>query len=268
MRALQINDETTMFSSAVPIPMIGVLPVNAYLIKGEQPTLVDTNIATERDHFLAALQEQIDPADLRWLVITHADHDHVGAIAQLLAGAPHARVVTTFATVGIMSISDTPIPPERALVVRDGSTVDIGDRTLTLRRPPLFDNPGTVAVFDPKQQIMFSADSFGGPLGSIEDALVEDVGTLDADDVRNAQLVWGNFDSPWVHEVESGRFAESIGEFLADEPATVLSTHLPPIRSGLERYVETLTMLPASNPAPLPDQADLEAFMESLVQHT
>ena len=39
MRTLDINDETTMFSSAVPIPTIGVLPVNAYLINGAEPTL-------------------------------------------------------------------------------------------------------------------------------------------------------------------------------------------------------------------------------------
>ena len=44
MRALSINAETTMFTSAVPIPIIGVLPVNAYLIRGEQPTLIDAGI--------------------------------------------------------------------------------------------------------------------------------------------------------------------------------------------------------------------------------
>jgi glyoxylase-like metal-dependent hydrolase (beta-lactamase superfamily II) len=268
VRVLQINAETTMFSAAVPIPMVGVLPVNAYLIKGEQPTVIDTNITPERDHFLAALKQEIDLADLRWIVLTHADHDHVGAISQLLAEAPHAHVVTTFATVGILSVSADPIPPDRAFIVRDGGTVDLGDRTLSVMRPPLFDNPGTVAVYDPSQSVLFSADSFGAPLSSEPDALAEDVGTLDADEVRAAQLAWGSFDSPWVHQVETARFAESLARFVTDEPETVLSTHLPPIHGSLDRYVETLTMLPASAPLPLPDQADLEAFLESLVQHT
>jgi flavorubredoxin len=266
MRALQINDETTMFTAAVPIPMVGVLPVNAYLVTSDEPVLIDTGITPERDAFLAELQQRIDLADLRWLVLTHSDHDHVGAVSRLLSEAPHARVVTTFATVGIMSVGADPIPPDRAFVVRDGSTVDIGDRTLSVQRPPLFDNPGTVAVLDPRQSILFSADSFGGPLPSEEHALADDVGSLDADEVRAAQLLWGSFDSPWVHEVEASRFAASLARFVADKPDTVLSTHLPPIRADLERYVETLTMLPSSAPAPLPDQEALEEFMAGLVQ--
>ena len=38
MRALPINAETTMFTSVVPIPTVGNLPVNSFLIRGEEPT--------------------------------------------------------------------------------------------------------------------------------------------------------------------------------------------------------------------------------------
>ena len=79
MRALSINTETTMFTSAVPIPIIGVLPVNAYLIRGEQPTLIDAGITPEQDEFVAAVKEPVDLGDLQWIVITHADRDHTGA---------------------------------------------------------------------------------------------------------------------------------------------------------------------------------------------
>ena len=47
MRALPINAETTMFTSVVPIPTVGNLPVNSFLIRGEEPTLVDTGITPE-----------------------------------------------------------------------------------------------------------------------------------------------------------------------------------------------------------------------------
>lgn len=47
MRGLPINDETTMFTSIVPIPTIGNLAVNSYLIRGEEPTLIDTGITPE-----------------------------------------------------------------------------------------------------------------------------------------------------------------------------------------------------------------------------
>lgn len=266
MRVLPINSETSMLTSAVPIPMLGVLPVNAFLIRGEQPALIDTGITPERDEFVASLRELIDPKDLQWIVLTHADRDHTGSISQLLVDAPDARVVATFITVGIMSVGADPIPPERALLVRDGSTIDIGDRTLTAIRPPLFDNPGTVGLFDPKQNILFSSDCFGAPFATPEGALVDDVGSIPEDELQAAQLLWASADSPWAHFVEDSRMADNLTRFVSQRPDRVLSTHLPPILGNLDRHVKTLSMLPSSTPAELPDQAALEAFMAEMQQ--
>ena len=266
MRVLQINDETTMLSSAVPIPIIGVLPVNAFLIRGAQPTLVDTGITPEHDEFIDALKELVDLKDLRWIALTHADRDHTGSISTLLAEAPNATVVTGFGTVGLMSVGADPIPPERALVVRDGSTVDLGDRTLSVHTPPLFDNPATLAFHDSRQDVLFSSDCFGAPFPTMEEALVEDVASIPDDVLEFAQLAWGSADSPWAHQVEPATFAARVTKFVEGKPGTVLSTHLPPIRGGLDRCVENLKRLPASEPLPMPDQADLEAFMAGMHQ--
>jgi flavorubredoxin len=264
MHVTQINPETTMFTSAVPIPMIGVLPINAYLIRGEQPTLIDTGITPEQAEFDTALRDVIDPADLQWIVLTHADRDHTGSISRLLAQAPNARVVTTFVTVGVMSVGSDPIPPERAFLVRDGSTVDIGDRTLTVKRPPLFDNPGTVAFFDPNQSILFSSDCFGAPFETEDGALADDVAAVPRDQVRSGQLLWGSFDSPWVHYVERARVAENLARFVDDRPDHVLSSHLPPIHGDLDQHVQTLADVPESTPNELPDQEALVAFMAQM----
>ena len=160
--------------------------------------------------------------------MTHADRDHVGALGRLLTEAPNATVVTSLGTFGLMSVGSEPIPPERAFVVRDGSTHDIGDRTLRAVRPPLFDNPGTLAFFDPKQNILFSADCFGAPFTTPEAALAEDVAAILDDELEPAQLLWGSVDSPWAHFVEEARFADNLNRFLEDRPDKVLSTHLPP----------------------------------------
>ena len=92
MRVLKVNDETTAFTSIIPIPGIGVIPINAYVIRGDQPILVDTGIFPEHDEFIAALESIIDPADLRWIWLTHADRDHTGALMTLLERVPDARV--------------------------------------------------------------------------------------------------------------------------------------------------------------------------------
>ena len=82
MRALPINAETTMFTSVVPIPTVGNLPVNSYLIRGEEPTVIDAGITPEVPDWEMALRELIDPIEIRWIVVTHADRDHVGTLGR------------------------------------------------------------------------------------------------------------------------------------------------------------------------------------------
>jgi hypothetical protein len=53
------------FTDVAPIPGLGFLPVNAYLVQAEQPLLVDSGLPTSRPDFLQTLWSQIEPADLR-----------------------------------------------------------------------------------------------------------------------------------------------------------------------------------------------------------
>lgn len=75
--------------------------------------------------------------------MTHPDRDHTGGVYDLLEAAPNATVVTTFIGVGILG-TERPLPLDRVHLLNPGQTLDVGDRTLTGFRPPLFDNPATV----------------------------------------------------------------------------------------------------------------------------
>ncbi|MEV2249771.1 hypothetical protein AB0I94_04280 [Streptomyces sp. NPDC050147] len=92
----------------------------------------------------------------------------------LLVAAPEARVVTTFTGAGIMSC-ERPLPLDRVFLLNPGQTLDVGDRTLTGFRPPLFDNPATVGFLDGKSGVCFSSDCFGGPMPSADLAQADDV---------------------------------------------------------------------------------------------
>jgi len=265
MRVLQINSETTVFTSIVPIPGVGVLPINAFLIKGEQPVLVDTGMFPEHDAFVEAVGSLIDPRDIAWIWITHGDRDHTGAMTTMLDLASKARVAASFLTVGILSAGSEPIPVERAYLVRDGSALDIGDRTLVAFRPPTYDNPGTLGLYDPKQKLTISSDCFGGVLPTPDDALAEDIASVVEGDVTAGMLMWGTADSPWVHSIDETKFSQSLEAFAAHgEMSTLLSTHLPPIRSNLDHHLKTLSMLPSATPFVGPDQAAIEALMAEM----
>ena len=109
VRSYTATDDVVVLADSTEIPGLGHLPVNAFLLRGSQPLLVDTGLPTSSEAFLDSLWSACDPADLRWIWLTHPDRDHTGSLRQVLDAAPQARLITTFLGYGILSI-DHDIP--------------------------------------------------------------------------------------------------------------------------------------------------------------
>jgi flavorubredoxin len=61
-------------------------------------------LPTSRPDFLGALWAHIEPADLRWVYLTHPDRDPTESLMEILQAAPAAWLVTTFLGLGILSL--------------------------------------------------------------------------------------------------------------------------------------------------------------------
>lgn len=242
------------------IPGLGHLPINAFVLHAEQPVLVDTGQPASRDAFLDALWSTVDPADLRWVYLTHPDRDHTGSLMQVLEAAPHARLVTTFLGMGILSIEHE-IAPERVFLLNPGQSLDVGDRALTAFRPPLYDSPATTGFSDSRTGTCFTSDFFGAPLPDPELVRADDISALAADDLAAAQRLWATVDSPWVAGVDRAAFADALVPLRRLDPPVVLSTHLPPARAAAGRLLDTIAGAPDAPPFVGPDQAALEALL-------
>jgi glyoxylase-like metal-dependent hydrolase (beta-lactamase superfamily II) len=74
--------------------ILGPRPFAQYLLREERSLLVDTGIATTPDEvILPAFRELgLDPADLDYVLISHADVDHFGGNAAIRSAAPRAIV--------------------------------------------------------------------------------------------------------------------------------------------------------------------------------
>jgi glyoxylase-like metal-dependent hydrolase (beta-lactamase superfamily II) len=70
--------------------------INSMVILAEQPVVVDTGAPLFRERWLDAVASVVDPADVRWVFLSHDDGDHIGNMADFLALAPNATVVTNF----------------------------------------------------------------------------------------------------------------------------------------------------------------------------
>ena len=255
--------DVTALSDVAEIPGLGFLPINAYVLHSAEPVLIDTGVPAGRTGFLDALWSAIDPADLRWIYLTHPDRDHTGSLAEVLTAAPQARLVTTFLGFGIASM-DFPMPPDRAYFLNPGQSLDVGDRRLTAFRPPVYDSPATTGVYDESTGACFTSDCFGAPLASASDTEAEDIAELPADSVTAGQRLWVTVDSPWVAGVDRAQFGASLAPLRAMDPEVVLSTHLPPARKAMPRLLGMLAATPGAGAFVGPDQAMLEAM---LAQH-
>lgn len=260
MEKHRVLPDVTVLSDYAPVPGIGFLPVNTFVLHSEQPVVVDTGLSTPGKDFVSELADVIDPADVRWIWITHPDRDHTGGLWDLMAAAPQARLVTTFLGMGIMSC-EWEVPLDRVRLLNPGQRLDVGDRTLTGYRPPLFDSPATVGLQDDRTGVLLSSDCFGGPMTSPDLATCADVRAVAAEDRRAAQLLWAAVDSPWVHGVDRTAYAGTVDAFRRLDPSAILSTHLPPALGINGAMFDALDEAPAGPAFVGPDQEALEALL-------
>lgn len=249
-----------VLTSNVAIPGFGQVPVNAFVLNGPEPILVDTGTVVEARDFMAVLRSVIDPADLKWVWLTHTDFDHIGSLSPLLAANPDLKVVTTFLAVGIMTLFD-PLPMNRVHLLNPGQTLTAGDRTLTAIKPPAFDNPVTTGFYDDKSRALFSSDCFGAMLQDVPQSAAD----LSDQELRSAQVFWATVDSPWLHNVECDVLERKLDEIRRMEPAMILSSHLPAAPGAItERLLATLASVPTAPPFVGPDQAALEHMLAQM----
>ncbi|MFE2366566.1 MBL fold metallo-hydrolase [Streptomyces virginiae] len=80
-------------TKVVPIPVMGGHNINAYLLLGRRPVIVDAGTPGSGRRIAEQVASHgVDPADVSLIVVTHGHIDHFGSAAELhrLTGAPVA----------------------------------------------------------------------------------------------------------------------------------------------------------------------------------
>jgi flavorubredoxin len=252
----QVTSDISVLPAHFPIPGAGFLPVNAFVIKSKEPVLIDTGMGIDSEEFMKTLESVIDPMDLRWIWLTHDDADHIGSIRKTLEAASKAKLVAN--SLAVLRMSTTwPVPMQRVHWLNPGDSISAGDRRLTAVRPPLFDNPTTIGVYESKSATFFSADCFGAIIPSP----VQDIDEVTEDDLKRGMISWASADSPWLHMVAPKVFAEALEKIRALAPNMILSAHMLPAQGKTELFLEWLAKVPNSTPFITPDQFALEQLL-------
>jgi hypothetical protein len=252
----QATDDIEVLPAFFPILSMGFLAVNAFVIKAKEPVLVDTGMGIDSAEFMQALELIINPKDLKWIWLTHDDADHSGNLQKVLEAAPNARLIANSLAV-LRSSTVFSIPLNRVYWLNPGDSITVGDRDLIAVRPPIFDNPTTIGLYDKKSEAFFSADFFGAIIPSP----VHDAEELAETDLAQGMISWASADSPWVHMIEACKFGSALDRIRRISPQMVFSAHLPPARGKTQRLLELLENLPAATPFVTPNQMALEQIL-------
>ena len=132
---------------------------NSYLINADKKAIVEVVKEKFSETYLRKLRSVIDPEEIQYIILDHTEPDHSGSLRLLLELAPSAIVVGSGNA--IRYLEDIINVPFRALVVKDGDTLNLGNKTLRFFSAPNLHWPDSMLTLLVEDKVLFSCDIFG-----------------------------------------------------------------------------------------------------------
>jgi flavorubredoxin len=132
---------------------------NSYFINAEKPAIVDVAKEKFSEIYLDKLKSVTNPEEIQYIILDHTEPDHSGSLRLLLNMAPSATVVGSGNA--IRFLEDIVNMPFKSLVVKDGDTLDLGNKTLRFISAPNLHWPDSIYTLLVEDKVLFTCDSFG-----------------------------------------------------------------------------------------------------------
>lgn len=132
---------------------------NSYFIDADKKAVIETVKEEFWPVYLEKLKSVTNPSEIEYIILNHTEPDHSGSVKHLLSLAPDAVVVGSGNAIRYMSEM---IPGSfKSRVVKDGDTLDLGNRTIRFISAPNLHWPDTIYSYLEEEKVLFSCDSFG-----------------------------------------------------------------------------------------------------------
>lgn len=199
---------------------------NSYFIDADKKTIVETSKEGFKDVYLDKVKRVVDYKDIEYIVMNHTEPDHSGNLKHLLELAPQATVVGSRAAINFLSHM---IEKDfKQMVVKDGDTLDLGNKTLKFIGAPFLHWPDTMYTYLEEDKILFTCDSFGSHY--CDERMFDDL----VDDFDDAFKYY--FDV--ILKPFSGYMLKAIDKIKDLDIDTVATGHGPILRSNWKKYVD------------------------------
>jgi flavorubredoxin len=149
---------------------------NSYFIDADKKVIVETSKEKFWDEYITKIRQVVDPAEIDYIVLNHTEPDHSGNLINLLNLAPNATVIGSGNAIRYLKDLTTTEFPHK--VVKDGYTLDLGNKTLQFISAPNLHWPDSMYTYLVEDKVLFTCDSFGCHYAS-EEIIDSEAGDFD-----------------------------------------------------------------------------------------
>ena len=155
-----VNDhQIDLFEGQYEVPL--GMAYNSYVIADEKTAVMDTIDVHFTDEWLGNIAEVLGDRSPDYLVVHHMEPDHSASIAAFAEKYPAAMIVSSAQAFRMMKQFFGTDFADRQVVVKEGSTLELGTHTLTFVTAPMVHWPEVIMSYDSADKVLFSADGFG-----------------------------------------------------------------------------------------------------------
>ena len=134
---------------------------NSYVILDEKIAVMDSVDVNFSKEWLSNIKEVLGSKKPDYLIVQHMEPDHSANITLLTSEYPDMVVVSSMQAFTMMKQFYGNDYADRRMVVKEGSTLELGKHTLQFIGAPMVHWPEVLMTYDTCDKVLFSADGFG-----------------------------------------------------------------------------------------------------------
>ncbi len=159
IKYIGVNDHAIdLFEGQYTVP--NGMAYNSYVIKDEKIAVLDTVDKNFSEEWFNNLKEATEK-EPDYLIVQHMEPDHSANIDNFMSIYKNTKIVATDKAFKMMQQFFGTDYKERAIVVKEGDTLNLGKHTLTFIMAPMVHWPEVMVTYDSFDKVLFSADGFG-----------------------------------------------------------------------------------------------------------
>jgi flavorubredoxin len=160
IKYIGVNDhKIDLFEGQYVVP--NGISYNSYAIIDEKIAVMDTVDVNFLDEWFANIQATLGDRKPDYLVVLHMEPDHSANIFNFAKAYPEAKIVASGLAFEMMKNFFGTDFAEKRVVVKEGSTLELGEHTLAFVTAQMVHWPEVIMAYDTKDKVLFSADGFG-----------------------------------------------------------------------------------------------------------